>query len=146
MPRVIPRRHKFADDQLVVCHDTFAADDLPGTGVVLRGTKLRADSPIVTAHPLRFVDAELPESEWPLREYAEPPTDLEPLIEVPPQIPLEERVRARWDLSTDLGYGFGGFVSRGQIVSKDEPFVREHPEAFETVSRPLTPADFEGVT
>jgi hypothetical protein len=143
MPRVIPRRHKFSNEQIVVCHDTFTADGLPGLGVVKRGEKLRADNPIVQAHPLRFVDASLPENEWPLREYAEPPADHDPLIEIPPQIPFEERVRARWDLTVDAGYGYGTHIARGQILSRNERLVRESPHAFETIPRPLTPADFE---
>jgi hypothetical protein len=145
MPRVIPRRHKFADDTLVVCHDTFTADGLPGVGVVKRGEKLRADNPIVQAHPLHFVDADLPENEWPLREYAEPQADPDPLITIPEQIPLEDRVRARWDLTVDAGYGVGTHIARGQILSRSERLVRENPHCFETISRALTADDFEDV-
>jgi hypothetical protein len=99
----------------------------------------------VQTNPDRFGSAQLPQREWPMPVFAEPPQNPEPLVTIPPQLPIEESVRACWDLTTDAGYGFGGHIQRGQVISIRQPIVREMPHAFETLPRPLTPADFEEV-
>ena len=74
-------------------------------------------------------------------EYSEPP-EHQPAVTIPPQLAVEESVRARWELTTNAGHGFGSRVERGQVVSKKERIVREFPHLFRDVAAATNPCRF----
>jgi hypothetical protein len=61
MPRVIPKKPKFSNDEIAVAHTSFAT----ANDVVTRGTRLRGSNPLVREFPSNFVADGTPESEWP---------------------------------------------------------------------------------
>jgi hypothetical protein len=54
--------------EVVICWRSFAGNEY----AVAKGTTHRADDAVVQAHPEHFIDASLPESEWPHDTYAVP--------------------------------------------------------------------------
>ena len=60
MPRVIPKRARWRDDQIVVAWASLAAEQY----VIRKGERLRGSDPRVVAHPDVFVEDGTPQSEW----------------------------------------------------------------------------------
>jgi hypothetical protein len=113
---ILPKKPRFRPDEVVVCWEGFAAQDVPFPfGVVRRGTRLRGGHPVVQSHSWRLVADGVPEIEWPKREFPEPEQH-EPMIAVVEQIPDDEAAVANCDLTC----GFGGpTVKKGQRLRRD---------------------------
>ncbi|MEP6811665.1 MAG: hypothetical protein ABI990_01615 [Actinomycetota bacterium] len=59
----LTKKKKFADEQLVVCLESYAGNLDDMTGRCARGTRLLGSNPIVQARPHFFADATLPDDE-----------------------------------------------------------------------------------
>jgi hypothetical protein len=129
---ILTKQGRWKDDQLVVAWASLAAEQY----VICRGERLRGSDPRVQAHPDVFVDASVPESEWPPEipwdKVASAPQEPE-FHRGGPLIPDAEAVVAAEDVAVGQRY-----VRQGQRLRRTDPLVREHPHFFTEVPRRLT--------
>src|SRR5437879_5591778 len=91
MPRVRPKV-RIDPDKVYACWNSFGGASLPGT--IRYGTRLRGSADAVRLHPENWVDADLPESEWPniFADLPAPAQDERPRSRAAQEIPDGEAV------------------------------------------------------
>jgi hypothetical protein len=120
-------------EKVYVCHATFASEH----ETVKRGTRLRGSDPRVIEHFTCFVEADIPENEWPSMwaTMAEPPTFPNEFHRPAPPIPDEDAAVALVAIRVGLT---GRIIEVGQRVRRDDPIVQASPEFFTTVPKPIS--------
>jgi hypothetical protein len=134
MPRVVPKRHPFTADDVVVAWQSFAWDGPEGRPYTITPSmRLRGDHPAVVANPAYFSKADLPSAEVPnLWDHVSAPVQPEPEYHrVQPPIPDDEAAVCM----TAFQIGFGGkYVAKNQRLRRDDPLVTENPEFFRIIT------------
>jgi hypothetical protein len=139
MPRALPAKPRFKDDDVVVAWQAFAIDVDGFPFTFKTGARLRGNHPAVRAAPWAWVADGTPASEWPSVfeqsiEFPQP----EPHIRILESIPPERAVRARQSFTFDVHGVAGSTVRQGQLLDMDDPIVQSNPELFERPPRPLS--------
>jgi hypothetical protein len=145
-------KKKLDPDRIVVATQDFGTTQR----TVKRGERFRASDPLV-GDGRWFVDADVPESEWPnlWNEMPAPPEHRGP-VAVPPSIPPHRQVRSKLDVFQPAQWApgsdgsmrgvpppFGSALRRGQILDVGDSRVAENPGGFEWIVRDVTPEDLD---
>ena len=144
----------YQDLPTVTAKETFLTE----TTTIRRGEKRAGNDPVVARHHGAFLAGDLQEHELPNPWDAlivDPP-EHPPHVHIPPSIPPHRQVESVVNVWFEGGFapgtpgaksarpsGFGSAIRQGQIFDALQPVVREHPEWFVWVKRPVMREDLD---
>lgn len=146
-------RNPYQDVETVTAAQTFCAQDV----TIIRGEKRAGSDPVVAANHGAFLAGDLAEHQLPnpwdaLVDVPEHPSH----VYIPASVPPHRQVESMVDVWFEGGFapgsvgaksgrpaGFGYAIRRGQIFDALQPVVREHPEWFVWVKRPVMHEDLD---
>ena len=134
MPRVVPKKHPFTAEEVVVAWQAFAFDDADGRQFTIpRGARLRGDHPAVLGCPAYFAKEGVPADEVPNMwdHVGEAPQPEAEFYHPAPPIPDSEAVVAQVDI---LMTQSGRSIKKGQKYHRDDPLVKSNPEFFAVIT------------
>jgi hypothetical protein len=125
-------KKRYRDDEIAIAWQGFSVGDV----VVSCGERLRGSHPMVRAYPQHFVPDGTPPAEWPTGWDVVEKAAYVPKVtrKAPPTKVIEGAVICSM---TFLERSSGKTVTKGTVLSADDPFVQRHPGYFAPIEVPI---------